>query len=343
MGTSQARQGALRPGTAILLMAALAALAGCGRQTNATIQPTATAVATTTPTHVAGAVVTARILAISMFSATSGWGSIASTSDPSSFSGVAYTLDGGRTWYNVTPAGLTGLTMEYPSSIVFYARSVAEAWTWLASFNGTSSTLWHTTDAGAHWSSSTVATSEVGQLDFSDSLHGWLWADPYGAAAGEYSMDVWRTTDGGAVWAQVSSFPVVAGTMGISFANATTGFAGGCPFGGHPASPIDLCVTHDGGTTWLAQSSPIPPGFVPGSQAESVAELPVFISATTGVLEIIYSPSPPLGTLYVYRTTDAGMSWHEVTDLGDTSGINVSTYGFPSSVLPTGEVLVALT
>jgi photosystem II stability/assembly factor-like uncharacterized protein len=268
-----------------------------------------------------------------MFSATLGWGSIESTSNPSSFAGVAYTMDGGRTWYNMTPAGLTSLTLPYPSTISLYARSAAEAWTWLASFNGNSTTLWHTTDAGVHWSSYMVATAEVEQLDFTDGLHGWLSADPEGAAAGAYPIDVWRTIDGGATWKQVSSYYVVGGTTGISFANATTGFAGGCPAGSSPSSSIDLCVTHDAGNTWSAQSSPHP---VQGSLA---VEPPIFISATAGVLEIIDSRA---GALYLYRTNDAGMSWQEVTAFGGTSAITVPTFGFPSWVLPTGEVIVAL-
>ena len=318
MDSSQTGQGALRPGTALLLLALLAALASCGSQTAATTQPTATAVvATAVPTYTSGpaAVVTAPVAGVSMFSATSGWGNIASTSNPSSFAGVAYTVDGGRTWNNLTPAGLTGVTLGYPSTIALYARSATEAWTWLSSFNGNSTTLWHTTDAGAHWSSSTAATAEVEQVDFTDSLHGFLSANPDGAAAGEYPIDMWRTTDGGATWAQVASYYVgPAGTNGISFASATTGFAGGCPPGGHPSSPINLCVTHDAGNTWSAQSSPIPPGSEPGST--SVAEPPVFTSPTAGVLEMTdlspRSPSSSLGTLYVYRTTDAGMTLYQL-------------------------------
>ncbi len=348
MGSSQTRQGALRCAAALLLLAVLAALPGCGSQTTATTRPTATAVvATATPMLAAGSMVTARVVGVSMFSATSGWGSIASPSSPSSYTGVAYTVDGGRTWYNMTPAGLTGLTLEYPSTIALSARSAAEAWTWLSSFNSNSTTLWHTTDAGVHWSSSAVATAEVGQLDFSDSLHGWLDAEPGGAAAGEYSIDVWRTTDGGATWAQVSPYYVgPAGPTGISFANATTGFAGGCPAGGHPSSPINLCVTRDAGNTWSAQSSPIPPGSEPADLLHVYAELPVFISATAGVLEVIdlsNSSNPQLGSLYVYRTTDVGLSWHGGAVLGGTSAITIPESGVPSSVLPTGEVFVAAT
>jgi photosystem II stability/assembly factor-like uncharacterized protein len=349
MDSSQTRQGALRPGAALLLLAVLAALASCGSQTAATTQPTSTVVATAAPTHTSGpaAVVTAPVVGVSLFSATSGWGSIASTSNPGSFTGVAYTVDGGRTWYNVTPAALTSVTPQYPSAISLYARSAAEAWTWLASFNGNSTTLWHTTDAGAHWSSYTAATAEVEQVDFTDSLHGFLSADPDGAAAGEYPIDMWRTTDGGATWAQVASYYVgPAGTNGISFANATTGFAGGCPPGGHPSSPINLCVTHDAGNTWSAQSSPIPPRSGPADLFHVYAEPPVFTSATAGVLEVIdlsNSSNPQRGSLYFYRTTDAGMSWHEGAVLGGTSEITIPDSGVPSCVLPTGEVFVAAT
>src|SRR5215469_14600168 len=106
MDSSQVRQATLRSGAAILLLAVLAALAGCGSLTAATTRPTATkGVVTPTPTPAVGPVVTAR-MEISMFSATSGWGSIASPSDPGSFTGVEYTVDGGRTWKNVTPTAL---------------------------------------------------------------------------------------------------------------------------------------------------------------------------------------------------------------------------------------------
>ncbi|MGO8950766.1 MAG: hypothetical protein ACLQUY_24565 [Ktedonobacterales bacterium] len=97
MSTSQNRLRLLGTGTGILLVAALAVLAGCGSQTTGETQPTATtAVATATPTHPAGAVVTTPISGITMFSATTGWGSVQT-------SGIAYTVDGGHTWYNVTP------------------------------------------------------------------------------------------------------------------------------------------------------------------------------------------------------------------------------------------------
>jgi photosystem II stability/assembly factor-like uncharacterized protein len=273
-------------------------------------------------------VVTTPISGITMFSATSGWGTVQDISTPTLVSSIALTVDGGRTWFNVTPAGLT---LESQGTIALSARSATEAWTWLSLYaGGQSTTLWHTTDAGANWASYTVATGAVGSLDFSDSLHGWLTATPNGAAAGEYPIDVWRTTDGGATWAQVAAYPVVAGTAGLSFANATTGFADGCPLGGPLASPINLCVTHDAGGTWSALTSPVPPGYVKGDQLR--AALPVFTSPTTGVLEVVSS-----SIFSLYRTTDAGTSWRFGPPL------SVGMVVAPSSVVATGEVFVAPT
>jgi hypothetical protein len=289
---------------------------------------------TATATHPAGPVVTAPIVGSTMFSATTGWGSVQAGSNPNIVGRIAFTVDGGHTWYDVTPSGLT---LESQGTIALYPMSATDAWTWLSVYGGGSSTtLWHTTDAGAHWSSSTVATGAVRQLDFIDSQHGWLTATPAGAAAGEYPIDVWRTIHGGATWTKVASYPVFSSTRGISFANATTGFAGGCPLSGPSGSPINLCVTHDGGSTWSAVSAPTPPGYVTGGQLE--AELPAFTSATAGVLEVTSLPNPSSrAILYLYRTTDAGRSWQ----LGPN--LSVSLTSIPSSVLSTGEVLVAPT
>ncbi len=342
MGTSQKPLRLLGIGTGILLMAALAVLAGCGSQTTGATQLTATIIpATATPTHPAGPVVTTPILGITMFSATTGWGSVP-TSNPNIVAGIASTVDGGHTWYTVTPSGLTLECSAF--TIALYPRSATEAWTWLSRYGGGSSTtLWHTTDGGAHWSSSTVPTGSVRQLDFVDSLHGWLVATPNGAAAGVYDINVWRTTDGGATWAQVAPYAVFGSTAGISFANTTTGFANGCPLGGgSTGSPLGLCVTQDAGSTWSGLSSPTPSGSVQGGHL--IAELPVFTSATAGVLGVIsQSGSSSPVTLYLYRTTDGGTSWQLGPNLGGTANTINALDSFPSSVLSTGEVFVAPT
>jgi photosystem II stability/assembly factor-like uncharacterized protein len=296
-------------------------------------QPTATTVpATATPTHPAGPVVTGPIVGSTMFSATSGWGSVQTGSNPNIVGRIAYTVNGGHTWYDVTPAGLTG-GVPSDSTIALYPRSATEAWTWLASLGGSSTTLWHTTDAGAHWSTSTAATGAVRQLDFTDSLHGWLTAIPGGGAAGEYPINVWRTTDGGVTWAKVGSYLIVGSdaTAGISFVTATTGFA--------TSAAGLLVVTHDGGVTWTPVSLP-----VPSTGVNLTISTPVFTSATAGVVAVTSSsvPSSP-ATLKVYHTTDAGMSWQLGPSLSGIGGTSVPTTSVPSSVLSTGDVFAAVT
>ena len=94
------------------------------------------------------------------------------------------------------------------------------------------------------------------------------------------------------------------------------------------------------------QDSPRPFAWIGLVAKRIVAEPPVFISATAGVLEVIdlsNSSNPQLGSLYLYRTTDAGLSWHGGDVLGGTSAITIPESGIPSCVVPTGEVIVAAT
>jgi hypothetical protein len=294
-------------------------------------QPTSTAVpATASPTHPAGAVVTAPIDTVTMISATSGWGMVHATS-------ATYTVDGGHTWYDVTPPGLASGPL---GSIVLCPLSSTQAWAWTNNFPisaSTSTTLWHTTDAGAHWSSYTVATGAVMQLDFIDATHGWLAATPNGSGAGQMPIVVWRTTDGGRTWMDIASTPVSGHTTGISFVNATTGFATGYD---EASSALLISVTHDAGVTWTPVSLPAPSSGIPQG-TPSLISPPIFTSATAGVLEVTYgsvASSPAI--LNLYRTADAGATWQlepALSGTGETSG------SIPCSVLSTGGVFAALT
>ncbi|MGO8947557.1 MAG: WD40/YVTN/BNR-like repeat-containing protein [Ktedonobacterales bacterium] len=267
-----------------------------------------------------------------MISATAGWAVLPTNGGVDNE--IALTQDGGHTWYNVTPSGLNPNQSgngEAPQ-LTLYPISSTEAWAWIASdAGGESTTLWHTTNAGAHWSTIAVATGSVIQLDFVDSLHGWLAATPNGGGAGQYPIDVWRTTDGGATWAKVASDPVAGRTTGISFANDTTGFATANGSGG----PLLLAVTHDGGSTWSKVSLP-----TPASNMGAVVEPPVFTSATDGVLIIMYPIDPALSTLAVYRTSDTGSIWVAGPPPTSTT-TGPESPGLLTSTISTGEVFVA--
>ncbi|MGO8950767.1 MAG: hypothetical protein ACLQUY_24570 [Ktedonobacterales bacterium] len=183
-----------------------------------------------------------------------------------------------------------------------------------------------------------MPTILVSQLDFTDSLHGWLAANSSGTAVGPTPLAIWRTTDGGATWAQVASYPVYGTTTGISFANATTGFAAHAS--GDPL-PYFLSVTHDAGNTWSGVLVPTPPGYSEGEA--TIVEPPVFTGATAGVLEVSYGSNvyKPV-TLTVYRTTDTGTSWQLGPSLSGPAGA-LTGISFMSSVLASGEIFVAPT
>jgi photosystem II stability/assembly factor-like uncharacterized protein len=338
-GTSERKSRRFWKSAVILLLpiVALALVAGCGSQTTGQGQhPTAT-VPAATPTHPAGPVVTAPIDTITMFSATEGWGRVLHATSGTYDHQVAYTVDGGHTWYDVTP---TALATETIRPIIVDPLSSTEAWTWTTFYGGTpgeSTTLWHTTDTGAHWSSSTVATGAVTQVVFIDATHGWLAATPYGSAMGQTPIVVWSTTDGGATWTQVASTPVMGHTTGISFVNTTTGFA----TASGPSSVRLISVTHDAGVTWTPVALPAPTALPISPEMGMMASPPVFTSATSGVMEVTYYVSPLPAKLYVYRTADTGSTWQLGPGLGEL-GMTLQTSG-ACSVLYSGEMFAAVT
>jgi photosystem II stability/assembly factor-like uncharacterized protein len=299
-----------------------------------------TPTATSTVSHPGGPTITVRIVNITMFSATTGWGNVQVNSGSDNRQ-IAYTVDSGRTWHDVTPAGYTP---DKYGPLSLYAMSRTEAWSWAMSsalaqapsFNGPT-TLWHTTDAGAHWTTSTVAVSPVKQLDFINSTTGWLAATASGAA-GQIPLDIWHTTDSGKTWTHVTGFPGVLGhAIGIGFVNATTGFATGFDEAG---AGLLITVTYDAGSVWNNVSLPLPSDLWSGGCCAAV-EPPVFTSATNGVLEVVY-PTNTETKLAIYRTTDAGATW----TLGP--GLTIPTTpvegsNTPISVTASGEVFVAIT
>jgi photosystem II stability/assembly factor-like uncharacterized protein len=250
---------------------------------------------------------------------------------------IAYTVDGGHTWYNVTPSGFVPKSQ---GSIMLYAESTTQAWTWPSSIGsapGDSTALWYTSDAGARWTSYTVATGGVMQLDFIDAATGWLAATPYGSAMGQTPIVVWCTTNGGTSWTDIASTPVPGRTTGLSFVNATTGFATAMYI---PGTALMMAVSHDGGVTWTRVTLPAPSSGIPQSSSDVIMP-PVFTSATDGVLEVTYNSAPTSPTiLSVYRTTDAGASWQ----LGPALSGPAMTTGtsIPTSVLANGDVFAAI-
>jgi photosystem II stability/assembly factor-like uncharacterized protein len=175
------------------------------------------------------------------------------------------------------------------------------------------------------------------QLDFINATTGWLAATPYGSAMGQTPIVVWCTTNGGTSWTDIASTPVPGRTTGLSFVNATTGFATAMYI---PGAALMMTVSHDGGVTWTRVTLPPPSSGIPQGSSDVIMP-PVFTSATNGVLQVTYSSAATSPTiLNVYRTSDSGASWQLGPALSGpamTTGTSV-----PSSVLATGDVFAAI-
>ncbi len=147
------------------------------------------------------------------------------------------TVDGGRTWADVTPAGVA---LGYLSSEAglpqepawFYGQSDV----WIVVPNGGQSTIYRSTDAGASWNRSALAISGVRELDFVNPSDGY-------ALAGFNTL--YRTEDGASMWQVVSASGLPQGTDGIGFQTPAIGWATTQDEGRTP-----VLMTRDGGATW---------------------------------------------------------------------------------------------
>lgn len=109
---------------------------------------------------------------------------------------VLRTMDGGATWLNATPTGLTSVGFSASS----FFMNATTAWLVLPSADYTTGTLYHTANGGMTWTSSSVPFSD-GSLQFLDAQNGWMLA-ALGAGAGSEAVAVYQSVDGGATWSR---------------------------------------------------------------------------------------------------------------------------------------------
>ena len=288
--------------------------------TSAPALPAATAAVAPLPATAAPALPTLpvaaapSIVSLDMLDANNGW-ALTDT-------GVVRTADGGSTWYDATPSGLNGT----PASPCFLDDRNG----WLAAGTGagdpTTGTLYHTSDGGASWSSTTVPFGGV-SLDFTDATHGWDMVGLNGGMSHE-AVAIYRTSDGGVTWSRVfvndpgvsgstDSLPLVGDKNGITALDDKHAWV----VGAQPSSDfIYIYSSQDGGVTWAHQNPAIPAAY---SGAMTGANLPVFFGNNEAVLPVLLFANNNGTDFYVSH--DAGQTWSATSALDQDGFLAVAS------------------
>jgi photosystem II stability/assembly factor-like uncharacterized protein len=216
---------------------------------------------------------------------------------------VLRTADGGRSWQNVTPPGVTLPDNVAASQYGGYFLDAQTAWV-VADDRG--SKVYRTADGGKTWEQ-VAPRPEIGSLSFPDAQHGW-WLAPMGVAMGSEEVEVRTSTDGWRSWTLVGkSESDVPGALarrgiktGISFRDASNGWVTALTY--QPGF-IYLYRTSDGGHTWRLQDLAAPAAF---KDQQIRANPPRFFTAKDGILPV--TGMDRWDTVF-YATHDGGETW----------------------------------
>ncbi|RPI94937.1 MAG: hypothetical protein EHM40_04795 [Chloroflexi bacterium] len=161
-----------------------------------------------------------------------------------------------------------------------------------------------TADGGTHWHNVTAPNiSAVINGFFQSPSKGWV------LARGLESPDtssIWllRTTDGGYTWTTYRNLPFDNGS--IQFLDDMNGFVmAGLPSGMHKHA-VQIYRTSDGGATWTLKYAVDPSQPVNTLPFGGVKYGIAFRDPSTGW---VGGYSPATGTVYLYKTTDGGVTW----------------------------------
>jgi photosystem II stability/assembly factor-like uncharacterized protein len=227
----------------------------------------------------------------SVYETQPGWYTIQPGTTP--FSIVSRTTDGGRTWAQKLRFNGMYESMRFSAD---GRRGVI----WLGTL------LYRTQDGGQHWSiARTPDGLSVYAMNFLDPDHGWAFL--YSGYRGP--LTVYATSDGGQTWEarggiDLTGDPTSGRPLGLSsrlqFSDAGHGLFVPTEMGtGWPV----FMATDDGGQSWQRVGPAIAPDADTSLGMSTGA--PAIFANGSGVLLVIDSAN----RLYVYSTTDHGMTW----------------------------------
>jgi len=252
------------------------------------------------------------IIFINMVDEVAGWG-ITETE-------IVSTNDGGVTWYNVTPPGLT----DVGYSVFTDFLDATHAWVQIVDPNNypNGGTIFRTSDGGLSWESFQTPFS-AGDLEFIDEYNGWMMAD-LGIGAGSMAVAVFQTKDGGATWNRTyindpsvegagDTLPLGGIKVMLVPLDMNIAWVGGVIYS---SGSTYLFRTDNGGKTW-SQVTMMLPGDAQSS--ELTIEQVKFLSSTQGFLAIRLSSA--IQETIFYTTNDGGQTWNPAPVSLPSSGL----------------------
>jgi photosystem II stability/assembly factor-like uncharacterized protein len=217
------------------------------------------------------------------------------------------TLDGGTSWFNVTPQGMT-LNGIGASGYFLTANS---GWLLTSLSNNNLGTLFRTTDGGRTWTAYDVPFSN-GQMQFLSANTGFV-ITSLGAGMSKQAVAIYQTSNSGASWMRKyindptvtgagTSLPLGGQKTGMAFRDIWRGWVGG----NYPSPGYTyLYVSDNSGTTWKQVLLPLPANY---SNAYVSMKAPIFFGAFNAVLPVNLADGTN-SALYIYVTNDAGYKW----------------------------------
>ncbi len=233
---------------------------------------------------------------------------------------VVSTNDGGVTWYNVTPPGLT----DVGYSVFTDFLDASHAWVQIVDPNNypNGGTLYRTSDGGFTWEAFETPFS-AGDMEFVDADNGWMMAD-LGVGAGSMAIAIFQTTNGGATWTRTyTNDPSIEGAAdslplgGIKVMmvplDMNTAWVGGVVYS---SGSTYLFRTDDGGKTWSQVTMMLP---AIAQSSELTIEQVKFLSPTQGFLAIRLTSTSQ--ETIVFTTSDGGETWDPAPTSLPNSGV----------------------
>jgi photosystem II stability/assembly factor-like uncharacterized protein len=264
------------------------------------------------------------ILSIRMMDANNGW---AIGRGVSTFDRVLVTLDGGRTWRDVTPAPVLTQVSPSPSVSAVFFKDGEHAWIVYGSQDpwpsGAPIVVWATSDAGQTWVSSqplalndlSLETVIPADLGFTDLSHGWMMVHMGNDPNHDY-VSIFTTADAGKTWQRVvdpsrGNLDMACNKTGLVFTTPERGWLTINCKGVQPG--VFFYTSDDGGRSWTLEDLPAQAGDLKAymTPADSCGTaMPTFSNPNVGwVMVSCYSPGTRITRSWLFLTGNAGLSW----------------------------------